>query len=117
MTIHFLRLCNYKNLHVNTVQHECIPQAVLGMDIICQAKSGMGITAVFVPATLHQLQPVDGEVHVVVMCHIQREYERFSKYLPDVKSRVFYGGMYIIPIAYLNNLSISSPCGSRVEYM
>jgi hypothetical protein len=31
-----------------TVQHECIPQAVLGMDIICQAKSGMGKTAVFV---------------------------------------------------------------------
>jgi len=83
------------------VQHECIPQAVLGMDIICQAKSGMGKTAVFVLATLHQLQPADGEVHVVVMCHtrelafqIQREYERFSKYLPDVKSRVFYGGMY-----------------------
>lgn len=22
------------------VQHECIPQAVLGMDILCQAKSG-----------------------------------------------------------------------------
>ena len=31
-----------------SVQHECIPQAVLGMDIICQAKSGMGKTAVFV---------------------------------------------------------------------
>ena len=38
------------------VQHECIPQAVLGMDIICQAKSGMGKTAVFVLATLHQVQ-------------------------------------------------------------
>jgi len=37
------------------VQHECIPQAVLGMDIICQAKSGMGKTAVFVLATLHQV--------------------------------------------------------------
>lgn len=81
------------------VQHECIPQAVLGMDIICQAKSGMGKTAVFVLATLHQLNPVAGEVHVVVLCHtrelafqIQKEYERFSKYLPDIKSRVFYGG-------------------------
>jgi len=38
------------------VQHECIPQAVLGMDIICQAKSGMGKTAVFVLATLHQVR-------------------------------------------------------------
>jgi hypothetical protein len=87
------------NVHELAVQHECIPQAVLGMDIICQAKSGMGKTAVFVLATLHQLQPVEGEVHVLVLCHtrelafqIQREYERFSKYLPDIKSRVFYGG-------------------------
>jgi len=69
------------------------------MDVICQAKSGMGKTAVFVLATLHQLQPVAGEVHVLVLCHtrelafqIQREYQRFSKYLPDVKSAVFYGG-------------------------
>lgn len=90
--------------HLLIVQHECIPQALLGMDIICQAKSGMGKTAVFVLATLHQLQPTDGEVHVLVLCHtrelafqIQREYERFSKYLPDVKSRVFYGGKISSP--------------------
>jgi ATP-dependent RNA helicase UAP56/SUB2 len=42
------------------VQHECIPQAILGMDIVCQAKSGMGKTAVFVLATLQQVTPVDG---------------------------------------------------------
>ena len=36
------------NMITITVQHECIPQAVLGFDIICQAKSGMGKTAVFV---------------------------------------------------------------------
>ena len=45
-----------------TVQHECIPQAILGMDVICQAKSGMGKTAVFVLATLQQLEPVDNQV-------------------------------------------------------
>lgn len=47
-----------------TVQHECIPQAILGMDILCQAKSGMGKTAVFVLATLQQIEPVDGQVGV-----------------------------------------------------
>jgi len=85
--------------HPSEVQHECIPQAILGMDVICQAKSGMGKTAVFVLATLHQLDPKDDECHVVVLVHtrelafqIQREYERFCKYLPDVKSRVFFGG-------------------------
>eukprot|EP00587_Corethron_hystrix_P004404 CAMPEP_0113319328 /NCGR_PEP_ID=MMETSP0010_2-20120614/13564_1 /TAXON_ID=216773 ORGANISM="Corethron hystrix, Strain 308" /NCGR_SAMPLE_ID=MMETSP0010_2 /ASSEMBLY_ACC=CAM_ASM_000155 /LENGTH=396 /DNA_ID=CAMNT_0000176855 /DNA_START=972 /DNA_END=2163 /DNA_ORIENTATION=+ /assembly_acc=CAM_ASM_000155 len=88
--------------HPSEVQHECIPQAVLGMDIICQAKSGMGKTAVFVLATLHQLTPVDNEVSVLVLCHtrelafqIAHEYERFSKYLPDVKTAVFYGGVNI----------------------
>jgi ATP-dependent RNA helicase UAP56/SUB2 len=85
--------------HPSEVQHECIPQAVLSMDIVCQAKSGMGKTAVFVLTTLHQLEPVDGEVSVLVICHarelafqIQAEYERFSKYLPTVKSAVFFGG-------------------------
>lgn len=88
--------------HPSEVQHECIPQAILGMDIICQAKSGMGKTAVFVLATLQQLQPVDGEASVLVMCHtrelafqISKEYERFSKYLPSVKVAVFFGGMPI----------------------
>ena len=32
------------------------------MDVICQAKSGMGKTAVFVLATLQQLERVDNQV-------------------------------------------------------
>ena len=48
----------------SAVQHECIPQAVLGMDILGQAKSGMGKTAVFVLATLQQIDPIDGQVCV-----------------------------------------------------
>lgn len=39
------------------------------MDVVCQAKSGMGKTAVFVIATLQQLEPVDSQVSVLVMCH------------------------------------------------
>uniref|UniRef100_I3JMY5 RNA helicase n=2 Tax=Oreochromis TaxID=8139 RepID=I3JMY5_ORENI len=88
--------------HPSEVQHECIPQAILGMDILCQAKSGMGKTAVFVLATLQQIEPVDGQVSVLVMCHtrelafqISKEYERFSKYMPTVKVSVFFGGMAI----------------------
>lgn len=83
----------------STVQQTCIPQALLGGDIICQAKSGLGKTAVFVLATLQQVEPVNGEVSVVVMCHtrelayqIRDEYNRFSKYMPDIKTGVFYGG-------------------------
>ena len=47
---------------LSSVQHECIPQAILGMDVLCQAKSGMGKTAVFVLATLQQIEPVNGQV-------------------------------------------------------
>ncbi len=50
--------------HPSEVQHESIPQAILGTDIVCQAKSGMGKTAVFVLATLQQLEPVDGQVTI-----------------------------------------------------
>ena len=82
-----------------TVQQVCIPAAMLNVDVLCQAKSGLGKTAVFVLTSLHQLEPVPGECSVLVMCHtrelayqIKNEYARFSKYLPDVKTAVFYGG-------------------------
>jgi len=86
--------------HPSEVQNECIPQAILGTDIICQAKSGMGKTAVFVLAVLQQLNPVDGEVSTLVLCHtrelayqICHEFDRFKKYFPNVKTGVFYGGV------------------------
>ncbi|OQV18523.1 Spliceosome RNA helicase DDX39B [Hypsibius exemplaris] len=88
--------------HPSEVQHECIPQANLGMDVLCQAKSGMGKTAVFVLSTLQQLDPVDGQVSVLVVCHtrelafqIAKEFERFKKYMKTVKLGVFFGGMPI----------------------
>merc|ERR1712063_8850 len=88
--------------HPSEVQHECIPQAVLGMDALCQAKSGMGKTAVFVLATLQQLECVENQVSVLVLCHtrelafqISKEYERFSKYMTAIKVGVFFGGLNI----------------------
>nr|GMD41020.1 DEAD-box ATP-dependent RNA helicase 56 isoform X1 [Ipomoea batatas] len=101
--------------HPSEVQHECIPQAILGMDVICQAKSGMGKTAVFVLSTLQQIEPIAGQVAALVLCHtrelayqacffihgfefeikICHEFERFSTYLPDIKVAVFYGGVNI----------------------
>jgi len=88
--------------HPSEVQSEAIPQAILGTDIICQAKPGVGKTAVFVLATLQQIQPFGGEVAVLVLCHthelafqIGKEYERFSKYMPSVKIAVFFGGLPI----------------------
>ncbi|KXT18930.1 hypothetical protein AC579_3573 [Pseudocercospora musae] len=88
--------------HPSEVQQVCIPQAILGTDVLCQAKSGLGKTAVFVLSTLQQIEPVAGEVSVLVMCHtrelafqIKNEYQRFSKYMPEVRTEVFYGGVPI----------------------
>ena len=71
-------------------------------DVLCQAKSGMGKPAVFALASLQQLEPVDGHVSVLVLCHtrelafqICKEFERFSKYMPMVKVGVFFGGIRI----------------------
>lgn len=56
----------------------------------------------FVLATLQQIEPIDGETAVIVMCHtrelayqIKNEYSRFSKYIPNVRTSVFYGGVHI----------------------
>jgi len=86
--------------HPSAVQAECIPQAIQRTDVICQAKSGMGKTAVFVLSTLQQLEPVEGELHILVMCHtrelaiqIDSEFKRFTKYMKDVRSMVVFGGV------------------------
>merc|ERR1712241_421693 len=49
-----------------------------------------------------QLEPTDGNVSVIVMCHtrelafqISKEYQRFSKYMENLKVAVFFGGMPI----------------------
>merc|ERR1711871_1815152 len=84
------------------VQHECIPQSILGTDVLCQAKSGMGKTAVFVLACLQQLDPSVKVVKTLAIVHtrelayqIKHEFERFSKYFTEVKVGVVYDGMPI----------------------
>jgi ATP-dependent RNA helicase UAP56/SUB2 len=102
--LHAITDCGFE--HPSEVQQECIPQAALGMDIICQAKSGMGKTAVFVLSILQQLpkEIVPGQIDSLILCHtrelayqICQEFIRFSKYMPDVKDkiRVFFGGIPI----------------------
>jgi len=88
--------------HPSEVQHECIPQAILGSDILCQAKSGMGKTAVFVLACLQQLDAAEAAVKVLVVCHtrelayqIKHEFDRFAKYFTGTKCAVVYGGIPI----------------------
>lgn len=62
----------------------------------------MGKTAVFVLTTLQQLEPVDNEVSVLIICHtrelafqIKNEYARFTKYMANIRTGVYYGGVSI----------------------
>jgi len=89
--------------HPSAVQHECIPAAILGTDLLCQAKSGMGKTAVFVLSTLHLIEKDAKGIVAVVITHtrelayqILEEFNRFTKYLPHIKAKVVYGG---VPLA------------------
>jgi len=91
--------------HPSEVQQECVPQAILGTDVLCQAKSGMGKTAVFVLAVLQQLDltNTDPSPQALILCHtrelafqIAAEFLRFKKYIADVKVATFYGGVSIV---------------------
>ena len=89
--------------HLNEVQIECISFGNAGVDVVCEAKSGSGKTTAFVLSTLQQLDPVHGEVHVLVLVHtpelavkIQKEYVRFCEFLPSIKTEVLgIGGQKI----------------------
>jgi len=88
--------------HPSEVQQNAIPFAMVGQDMIVQAKSGMGKTAVFVIATLQQIEPdtSDPAIDSLVLCHsremafqVHKEFERLGKYLTDVRASVVYGGV------------------------
>ena len=72
----------------------------MGVDILCQAKSGMGKTAVFVLTLLDQLDEKPDPVSAVVLTHtrelafqIKKEFDRFQKYFDGLRTEVIYGGV------------------------
>jgi len=88
--------------HPSEVQQNAIPFAMVGQDMIVQAKSGMGKTAVFVIATLQQVEPDSGVIDSLVLCHsremafqVHKEFERLGKYLTDVVTGVVFGGVSV----------------------
>lgn len=88
--------------HPSEIQQEAIPVAVYGKDLICQANSGMGKTAVFVLSVLHQLDVDASPFQCLVLCHtrelahqISREFERLGKYIVGLRIQSIYGGVKI----------------------
>ena len=71
----------------------------MGVDILCQAVSGMGKTAVFVLSVLHCLGESPEPCSAMVLCHtrelayqIKGEFVRLSKFMPNVRTEVILGG-------------------------
>jgi len=90
--------------HPSEVQQEAIPFCILGNDLVCQAKSGMGKTAVFVLSILHQLDFDGDKPQCLVLCHtrelafqITKEFERLGKYFLTMKTETLYGGVPLPP--------------------
>lgn len=95
------------------MQQECLPKALLGSDVLSQAKSGMGKTAIFVLSVLNRMETKPDPITTLVVCHthelayqIKKEFLRFSKYMPDIKTEVIYGGE---PIATQEKLLKTTP--------
>jgi superfamily II DNA/RNA helicase len=58
------------------------------MDVICQAKSGMGKTAVFVLTVLQQLEPEEGKVGAIILCHTRELAFQVSEYMLAIMRRL-----------------------------
>ncbi|KAL4435312.1 hypothetical protein ABPG74_022795 [Tetrahymena malaccensis] len=81
------------------VQHQCIPNAIHGKDVLCQAKAGTGKTAVFVLSVLNQLPDDAKPFSCLVLCHtrelafqIKNEFKRLGKFT-NFKVKAVYGGV------------------------
>lgn len=79
------------------VQSMAIPPALEHKDVICQAKSGKGKTAVFVLSLLHMIDPqaAPHKVQALILCNthelamqIYKEFARFAINLPDIKDKI-----------------------------
>lgn len=75
-----------------SVQFECIPEAIKGKDISCHSRSGCGKTTAYIISTLQLLEPIDGQVSILVLCHssamvteIGNKYMQLTNFLPNIK--------------------------------
>ena len=64
-----LRKVDRHLLQSSTVQSQCIPKALMKGDILCQARSGMGKTCVFVISILHYIKHTDA-VPIIQSIHL-----------------------------------------------
>jgi ATP-dependent RNA helicase UAP56/SUB2 len=93
--------------HPSQVQFEVIPQAILGTDVICQANSGMGKTAVFVLSVLQQISAEDGTSCLILAHTRELAYQISHEYVTRPILRSYDTTSYPLPrIVALNKCEI-----------
>jgi ATP-dependent RNA helicase DeaD len=82
------------------IQSESIPRLLeKDQDFVGLAQTGTGKTAAFVLPLLSKIDQLDSSVQAIILAptrelanQVQEEVERFSKYLPKIKSLAIFGG-------------------------
>ena len=82
------------------VQQECIPKACSGLDVLCQAMSGVGKTLIYIIASLNQISSETDDVKALVLCptrelaqQVGEQFKRVAEFLPNIAIESFFGGL------------------------
>lgn len=88
--------------HMTPIQAEAIPPALKGDDLIAQAKTGSGKTAVFALAILAKLDLTSLETQALILCptrelciQVATEIRRLARHRQNIKVTTLYGGQPI----------------------
>ncbi|RDX38230.1 ATP-dependent RNA helicase DbpA [Kangiella sp. HD9-110m-PIT-SAG07] len=88
------------------IQEQALPHVLEGKDVIAQAKTGSGKTAVFGLGILEKLEPKNFSVQSVVMCptrelaeQVAEEIRRLARPIPNIKVLTLCGGTPLRPQA------------------
>ncbi|MBJ6609425.1 MAG: ATP-dependent RNA helicase DbpA [Candidatus Thiothrix moscowensis] len=103
------QLSNLNNLgyqKMTAIQSSALPHALQGADLIAQAKTGSGKTAVFAITLLAKLDPQNFAAQALVLCptrelstQVANEIRRLARYQPNIKVVTLTGGQPLSPQA------------------
>ena len=84
------------------VQQVCITRACTGIDILCEARNGIGKTLVYIIATLQQLPIESDGIEAIVLCptrelalQVGEQFRRILKFSPEITVESFFGGLSV----------------------
>jgi len=88
--------------HMTPIQAEALPPALHGDDLIAQAKTGSGKTAVFALAILSKLDLTSLQTQALILCptrelciQVATEIRRLARHRQNIKVTTLYGGQPI----------------------